>query len=344
VSERGSASPGPRAPLRAPHVLDVTYRRGVGGSCERFLAGLARGELWGSRAADGRVIVPPVDLDPVTGTATGEFVRVADSGVVRSWTWVATPLPEHGRDRPFAFALIQLDGADSSLFHVVEVDDVARMATGMRVRADWRGARSGSVRDIRTFLPVQPPGRPAGRPPGPAPAAAPPGTSEPEKPEVVSEVRISYTYEPGLTLSGFLHALAERRIEGGRCPSCSKVYVPPRVRCPACGTGPMTPVPVGDRGTIVSFTVVSSSSILRPASVPSLRADDSIPVADAGPEPPFAWAWIQLDGADVPFAHLLGGMPVADVRVGQRVQAVWVAADRLAPTWESIGHFAPVPA
>jgi uncharacterized protein len=301
------------APLRAPHVLDVTYRRGVGGSCERFLAGLARGELWGSRAADGRVIVPPVDHDPVTGTATGEFVRVADSGVVRSWTWVASPLPEHRRDRPFAFALIQLDGADTSLFHVVEVDDPAGMATGMRVRADWHGTRSGSVRDIRAFLPGQPP------------AAAPGGASEPAKLGVVTELRVTYTYEPGLTLSGFLRALGERRIEGGRCPSCTKVYVPPRVRCPACGTGPLTSVRVGDRGTIVSYTVVH------------------LPAAGASTEPPFAWAWIRLDGADVPFAHLLGGMPVADVRVGQRVHAVWVAGDRLAPTWESISHFAPVP-
>ena len=313
LSEPESTSPGAPAPLRAPHLLDVTYRRGVGGSCERFLAGLARGELWGSRAADGRVIVPPLDHDPVTGTATAEFVRVADSGVVRSWTWVATPLPEHRRDRPFAFALIQLDGADTSLFHVVEVDDPAGMATGMRVRADWHGTRSGRVRDIRAFLPGQ------------APAAGPGGASEPGKLAVVSEVRVTYTYEPGLTLSGFLRALGERRIEGGRCPSCTKVYVPPRVRCPACGTGPMTSVPVGDRGTIVSYTVVH------------------LPVAGASTEPPFAWAWIQLDGADVPFAHLLGGMPVADVCVGQRVRAVWVAGDQLAPTWESISHFAPVP-
>ena len=323
---RGAAwtdEPGAPAPLRAPHVLDVTYRRGVGGSCERFLAGLARGELWGSRAADGRVIVPPLDHDPVTGAATAEFVRVADSGVVRSWTWVATPLPEHRRDRPFAFALIQLDGADTALFHIVEVDDPAGMATGMRVRADWQRTRSGSVRDIRTFLPVQLPGRSADRPPG---QAHPPGAaSEPEKPEIVSEVRVSYSYEPGLTLSGFLRALGERRVEGGRCPSCTKVYVPPRVRCPACGTGPMPSVPVADRGTIASYTVVH------------------VPVADAGPEPPFAWAWIQLDGADVPFAHLLGGTPVEDVRVGQRVQAVWVADGQLAPTWESIRHFAPVP-
>jgi uncharacterized protein len=324
VSERGSASPGAGAPLRAGHVLDFTYRRGVGGATERFLAGLARGELWGSRAADGRVIVPPVDHEPDTGTATGEFVRVADSGVVRSWTWVATPLLEHRLDRPFAFALIQLGGADTSLFHVVEVDGPAGMATGMRVRADWHEARTGSIADIRTFLPDQPPGRPAARPPGQL-AGQPPETSAPESVEVLSDVRVEYTYEPGLRLSGFLRALGERRIEGGRCSSCSKVYVPPRVRCPACGAGPMAPVPVDDRGTIVSYTVVH------------------VPVAGAHTDPPFAWAWIRLDGADVPFAHLLGDVSVADIRVGQRIQAVWVTDDELAPTWESIRHFAPVP-
>lgn len=140
-----------------------------------------------------------------------------------------------------------------------------------------------------------------------------------------ARVRAEYTYEPGLTLSRFLRALGERRIEGGRCRSCAKVYVPPRVRCPACGTGPMTPVPVDDRGTIVSYTVVH------------------VPVAGALTEPPFAWAWIRLDGADVSFPHLLGGVSVEDIFVGQAVEAVWVADDELAPSWESIRHFAPMP-
>ena len=301
------------APLRADHALDFTYRRSVGGSCERFLAGLARGQLWGSRAVDGRVVVPPVDHDPELGTPIDEFVRVGDSGVVRSWTWVAAPRPEHRRrDRPFAFALIQLDGADTALLHVVEAGDEGDMHTGMRVRADWRETRAGSISDIRAFVPGQSTGRLA-------------DADEPESVEVVSDVRIEYTYEPGLTLSGFLRALAGRRIEGGRCPSCSKVYVPPRARCPACGTGPMTPVPVSDCGTIVSYTVVH------------------VPVAGARTDPPFAWAWIQLDGADVPFAHLLGDVPVENIRVGQRIQAVWASDDDLAPTWESIRHFAPVP-
>jgi uncharacterized protein len=141
---------------------------------------------------------------------------------------------------------------------------------------------------------------------------------------ITARLRVEYTYLPGRTLSRFLRGLGERHIEGGRCPSCSKVYVPPRVRCPACGTGPMTPAPVGDLGTIVSYTVVH------------------VPVPGS-PEPPFAWAWIRLDGTDVPFAHLLGDVPFEDITVGGRVRAVWVADDQLAPTWESILHFAPAP-
>jgi len=152
--------------------------------------------------------------------------------------------------------------------------------------------------------------------------------SEPEgrgEHSMSARVRTKYTYEPGLTLSRFLRALGERRVEGGRCPGCAKVYVPPRVRCPACGAGPMTPVPVGDRGTIVSYTVVH------------------VPVAGSPTKPPFAWAWIRLDGADVTFPHLLGGVPVEDIVVGQKVRAVWAPDDQLAPSWESILHFVPVP-
>jgi len=140
---------------------------------------------------------------------------------------------------------------------------------------------------------------------------------------ITARVRAEYTYLPGLTLSRFLRGLGERRVEGGRCPSCSKVYVPPRVRCPACGTGPMMPVPVGNLGSIVSYTVVH------------------VPVAGS-PAPPFAWAWIRLDEADVPFPHLLGGVPVEEIIVGQQVRAVWAADDQLSPSWESILHFAPV--
>ena len=46
--------------------------------------------------------------------------EVGPEGVVTSWTWVDEPNPNHPLDRPFAFALIQLDGADTAMVHVVD--------------------------------------------------------------------------------------------------------------------------------------------------------------------------------------------------------------------------------
>ena len=140
--------------LSAPHVMAFAYRRGVGGAESRFLSGLRAGVIRGTRAADGRVLVPPLDHDPATGAPLGDWVTVADLGVVRSWTWVTEPGRGQPLDRPFAFALVRLDGADTALLHVVDVPDEGSMATGMRVRADWRLERVGSITDIRAFVPA----------------------------------------------------------------------------------------------------------------------------------------------------------------------------------------------
>jgi uncharacterized OB-fold protein len=282
-----------------------------------FLTGLAKKEIWASRSARGVVEVPPVDWDPETGTEVEEFVRLGDRGVVRSWTWVADPDAGHPLDRPFALALVQIHGADSALLHVVDVEDEVMMQSGMAVRADWRGERAGSIRDIRAFVPDLGESSRAGSPC----FAEAPGPIAPE--EIVFNFTVPYTYEPGLTLSGFLRGLGERRIQGGRCPSCSGVYVPPRARCPRCRVGPLDRVELPHRGSVASYTVVHLP-------FPGLTVDL-----------PFVSAWIRLDGADVTFAHLLGEMRPEDVTVGQLVEAVWVEDHDLAPTWESIRYFRP---
>jgi uncharacterized OB-fold protein len=56
-------------------------------------------------------------------------------------------------DRPFGFALIRLDGADTALLHLVDAGDESAMATGMRVTASWRDEREGHIRDIECFVP-----------------------------------------------------------------------------------------------------------------------------------------------------------------------------------------------
>jgi uncharacterized OB-fold protein len=97
--------------------------------------------------------VPPQEYDPLTGDALAEFVPVADTGAVTAWTWIGEPRPKHPLQRPFAFALIRLDGADTALLHVVDAGTEAAMKSGMRVRVRWREDRTGDITDIECFEP-----------------------------------------------------------------------------------------------------------------------------------------------------------------------------------------------
>lgn len=139
--------------LSAPNILEYPYTRSVGPVISRFLTDLREGRIEGIRTIDGRVLVPPVEYDPLTGEALGDFVPVGDSGEVTTWAWVTSPRPKHLLDHPFAWALIRLDGADTALLHMVDAGDEARMATGMRVRVRWRAERKGHITDIACFEP-----------------------------------------------------------------------------------------------------------------------------------------------------------------------------------------------
>ena len=139
--------------LRAPYVLEYTYRRSTGPVIGRFLSGLRECRIEGARTATGRVLVPPTEYDPETGEAIVDFVPVSETGVVTTWAWVSEPRPNQPLDRPFAFALIKLDGADTAMLHAVDSGIPERMATGMRVRARWSATRVGGIQDIACFVP-----------------------------------------------------------------------------------------------------------------------------------------------------------------------------------------------
>lgn len=149
------SAPRPSELLTASHVLEYPYRRSVGPVIGRFLAGLKERRIEGIRTVEGRVLVPPVEYDPVTGESLAEFVEVGPAGVVTTWAWVATPRAKHPLDRPFAWALVRPDGADTALLHAVDAGDPARMRTGMRVTPRWRDERVGEIQDIVCFEPAR---------------------------------------------------------------------------------------------------------------------------------------------------------------------------------------------
>jgi uncharacterized OB-fold protein len=143
----------PNVSFSAPHSIEYAYRRSVGPILSRFFTGLRDRHIYGTRTADGRVLVPAAEYDPDTGDAVDEIVEVGPAGVVTSWSWISSPLTEHPLDHPFAFALIRLDGATTSMLHAVDTGDEASMRTGMRVTPRWRAETQGEILDIQCFEP-----------------------------------------------------------------------------------------------------------------------------------------------------------------------------------------------
>ncbi len=139
--------------LSAKFVMEYQFKRSLGPVLSAFFTALRDGSFIGIRTTDGRVLVPPCEYDPRTAAALSELVPVSDRGVVTTYTWVADPRAKHPLQRPFAFALIKLDGADTPLLHAVDTGDPDRMQTGLRVRAVWAEERTGAITDVLCFAP-----------------------------------------------------------------------------------------------------------------------------------------------------------------------------------------------
>ena len=134
--------------------MELPYRRSLGPVVGAFLTGLRDAKVVGSRTADGRVLVPPLEYDPETGEPVDEIVDVASVGTVREWAWVVDPMPGHPLDQPFAWVTVQLDGADTAMVHALDVPSIDDVSAGMRVQVRWADERRGHINDIACFEPA----------------------------------------------------------------------------------------------------------------------------------------------------------------------------------------------
>ncbi|HZN73469.1 MAG TPA: OB-fold domain-containing protein [Micromonosporaceae bacterium] len=297
--------------LSAPLEIGFDYTRSLGPVLGRFMTGLRERRILGSRGSDGRVHAPVLEYDPVTHEPLTELVEVADEGAVVTWSWMPRPLEGQPLTRPFAWALIRLDGADTPMLHAVDAGEPGRMHTGMRVRARWTAEPIGHIRDIECFEPS-----------GSGTAAHPP-TAAPPVTEIITPIRLRYRHSASPAETRYLHGLADGRLLGQRCPACGKVYVPPRGACPTDGVPTTDEVELPDRGTVTTFCIVN------------------VPFAGQRVTPPYVAAYVLLDGADIPIQHLVLGCPADEVRMGMRVEAVWRPREQWGTTPENIDHFRP---
>ncbi|TGB13420.1 OB-fold nucleic acid binding domain-containing protein [Streptomyces sp. MZ04] len=302
--------------LRAPLVVEFPFTRSLGPVQSAFLTGLRERTVLGVKAGDGRTLVPPVEYDPVTAEEIRELVEVAPTGTVTTWAWNHEPRRGQPLETPFAWVLVKLDGADTALLHALDAPGPDAVTTGMRVRIRWAAERNGAITDIACFEAYE--GESGGV------ESAPHGGefSDPVT-GIVAPARLDYTYSPGRAQSDYLGALADRKVVGERCPSCHKVYVPPRGACPTCGVATTEAVEVGPRGTVTTYCIVNIKA--------KNAMNDAIEV-------PYVYAHIALDGADLALHARIAGIPYDQVRMGLRVEPVWSDGGRFPDHYRPTGE------
>ncbi|MEU5772843.1 OB-fold domain-containing protein [Streptomyces venezuelae] len=299
--------------LRAPLVVEFPFTRSLGPVQSAFLTGLRERTVLGVRTGDGRTLVPPVEYDPVTAEEIRDLVEVATTGTVTTWAWNHEPRRGQPLDTPFAWVLVKLDGADTALLHALDAPGPDAVHTGMRVRVRWAGERVGAITDIACFEAYE--GEAART--GTAPHT---GAFDDAVTGIVAAARLDYTYSPGRAQSAYINALSERRTVGERCPSCRKVYVPPRGACPTCGVATVERVEVGPRGTVTTYCIVN------------------IKAKNLDIEVPYVYAHIALDGADLALHARIAGIPYDQVRMGLRVEPVWTEGGRYPDHYRPTGE------
>ena len=127
-----------------------------------------------------------------------------------------------------------------------------------------------------------------------------PEIANPPPPELFRFAADSWT-EP------FWQAAREHRLTACQCASCGRFRMPPTPFCPNCRSQAVAWPTLSGRGVIYSFTVV------RRAVVPAMAGHI-----------PYVPAVIELPDADgIRLISNIVGAPVADIRVGAEVQAIW---------------------
>ena len=315
--------------LQAPLAVSFDYTRSTGPVIGRFLTGLRDGHVVGARVSDGRVVVPPPEFDPDTHEQTTDFVEVASVGSVVTWSWVAEPVAGQPFDRPFAWALVRLDGADTPLLHALDAASPADVEVGMRVAIRWADERVGAITDIAGFetLVVEEGEARARLETSDSGfetlAGARSSTSDHPVTQVITPVHLDYLYAASPEESAFFRGMAEGRILGQRCPVCHKVYVPPRGACPVDGVPTTDEVELPGTGTITTYCIVN------------------VPFLGQKIAPPYVSAYVLLDGADIALLHLILEIPADEVRMGMRVEPVWKPREEWGTTIENILYFRP---
>ena len=137
------------SPTKIPGELSVSFRYTPGvGNTAFFEALRDRGVFLGSRCENCGVTYLPARIFCERCLAELEpSIECGPEGELVSWTLVRVDVDDQPLDRPVAYGLVRLDGADTVLLHRL-LDGGGEPAIGERVRAVFAPLGEGSMLDV----------------------------------------------------------------------------------------------------------------------------------------------------------------------------------------------------
>jgi uncharacterized OB-fold protein len=148
----------PKDPVKyVEATLHLPYHYVAGDYRARYLRALKDKKILGSRCSKtGKVFVVPSICSPESFAPCEEFVEVPDRGVVTTFCIVRIPVIGRNVELPYVAASVALDGADVSIYALIQECPPDEVRMGMRVEAVWKpdGEREGRHEDILYFRPT----------------------------------------------------------------------------------------------------------------------------------------------------------------------------------------------
>src|SRR5262245_38197035 len=141
----------------------LPYHYVAGDHKARYLRALKDKRILGSKCSKtGKVFVPPLLNSPESFAPCEELVELPHRGTVTTFCIVNIPVIGRNLEIPYVAASVALDGADVSIFALIQECKAEDVRMGMRVEAVWKpdGEREGSHEDIQYFRPTGEPDAP----------------------------------------------------------------------------------------------------------------------------------------------------------------------------------------
>jgi hypothetical protein len=142
--------------------IRLPYKWALGPVFSRFFDELKDKKIMGTKCPKcQRVLIPARRFCPRCFEETTEWVQVSDEGTIRTWSLINFEYAGQIKKPPYVQGLIDLEGADTALAHLiggVDVSDLEKVKEqvriGMRVKAKWKENREGNIFDIECFEPI----------------------------------------------------------------------------------------------------------------------------------------------------------------------------------------------